>query len=362
MTAGPRQILSPLAIKGRVARPQPKGLPVIGMGFNELPFGPTERVAEAIAEVGRRPNRYGEPTCRALREAIAGRFGLDPDEIICGNGSEELLDLIARSFVRPGDEIVFPEFGYIQFPIVANRLNARPAKAREGAYATNIDSILSVISDKTGMIFLANPNNPTGTAISAAEIARLADEAPTHVPIVIDLAYGEFLGLDHCAAVHDLVAARPNLIVTRTFSKAFGLAGLRVGWAHAPRALIPGFYAARAMGPVNAMAQAAAVAALADMDAAMARVDWIVAERERMRAALDSAGVETLDSRANFLLCRFRSPDAPSPDEFVEALYDATGIVVIGIREAGLEAFFRVSVSAEDHNDLFLEFVSGLQC
>ncbi|MEM7269651.1 MAG: histidinol-phosphate transaminase, partial [Pseudomonadota bacterium] len=245
MNKSPTQILSPLDVRGRISRPQPKGLPVIGMGFNELPFGPTPKVAEAIAALTPNVHRYGNPTCVELRTAIGAQYGLDPDAIVCGNGSEELLDVIARSFVAPGDEIVISEYGYIQFPMIANRLRARLTKAPERGFTTDVDAMLSCISGSTAIAFLANPNNPTGTFIPVEEIERLIAETPTHVPLVIDLAYGEFVGAAYCTAMHDLVQANANVIVTCTFSKAFGLAGLRVGWLHAPKEMLPGFYTAR---------------------------------------------------------------------------------------------------------------------
>lgn len=350
----PAQILAPLDIRGRISRPQPKGLPVIGMGFNELPFGPTPRVAAAIADMAGRPNRYGDPTCAPLRRAIGERFGLDPEEIVCGNGSEELLDVVARSFVAPGDEIVISEYGYIQFPMIANRLRARLTKAPETGFTTDVDAMLAAVGPETALVLLANPNNPTGTVLPVAEIARLADGIPRHTPLVIDLAYGEFVGLDYCAAVHDLARSRCNLIVTRTFSKAFGLAGLRAGWLHAPGRLLPGFYAARGMGSVNAFAQAAAIAALADFDAAMERVAFIVAERERMRRELAALGVTSLESGANFLMCAFEDQAAGTADAFLEHLFDEAGIVANRTREAGLERFFRFSLSETAHNDALL--------
>lgn len=355
--AAPRQILKPLDVRGRIARPQPKGLPVIGMGFNELPFGPTPRVADAIAGMTTRPNRYGDPTCAPLRRALGVRFNLDPDEIVCGNGSEELLDVVARSFVGPGDEIVISEYGYIQFPLIANRLRARLTKAPETGFTTDVDAMLAAITPATALVLLANPNNPTGTALPVAELARLVDGAPANVPIVIDLAYGEFVGADYCAAVHDLARGRGNLIVTRTFSKAFGLAGLRAGWLHAPKALLPGFYAARGMGSVNAFAQAAALAALEDYDEAMSRAAWIVAERERLRGALSKLGAHTLESGANFLMCGVEGMGASEIEALVEHLFDDAGIVANRTREAGLESFFRFSVSEAEHNDLLLERV-----
>ena len=356
----PQPVIAPLNVRARIGRPQPKGLPVINMSFNECPFGPSAPVAEAIVRAARRANRYGDPSCAQLRQVLAQRNGIPPDNIICGNGSEELLDVIGRVFAGKGDEIVISQYGYIQFPIVANRVGATLVRAPEKNFTSDADTLLASITPRTKIVFLANPNNPTGTLMPMAELERLAENLPETVVLVIDIAYGEFAGFDYCAEVHELAGRFSNVAVTRTFSKAYGLAGLRAGWCHAPEWMMPLLYAGRGMGTVNALAQAAALAALDDMDTVRANTSLIVAERDRVAGALDRIGFETLASKANFLLVRPPNPARERTEMLADHLFDDAGILVNLTREAGLENFFRFSLSLPEHNDQLIECLARL--
>jgi len=354
MTDAPKPRIAPLSIRQRIARPQPRGLPLINMGFNELPYPPAPHVRKAIDAAAGRANAYGDPTCRALRAALADTHGLDPEDIVCGNGSEELLDVVGRVFAGSGDEILISEFGYIQFPIVANRVGARLVKAAETGFRADIDALLAAVTERTRILYLANPNNPTGTMNTVDELSRLIASLPKHVLLTLDLAYGEFAGADYCPSVHALARDHGNVIVTRTFSKAFGLAGLRAGWCHAPSALVPALYAGRGMGTVNAVAQAAALAALERPDHVAAQVQTIVDERERVAAACRALGLTVVASHTNFLLAGLPGDDGRQADAMAEHLFDDAGIVVNRTREDRLRHFIRFSMSLPEHNDLLL--------
>jgi histidinol-phosphate aminotransferase len=354
MTARPRSYLAPLTVRGRISKPQPKGLALVNLGFNELPYGPSPKVAAALDAASGKVASYGTPYCDTLREALTQANGLHADEIICGNGSEELLDVIARNYARSGDEILISAYGYIQFEMVARRQGAVLIKAPETDFTTDVDALLRAVTARTKLVFIANPNNPTGTVLPVAELERLVQRIPPHVVVVLDLAYGEFTGFDYCAQVHALVRGRENVIVTRTFSKAYGLAGLRVGWAHAPRSIMPGLYAARGMGSVNRLAQAAAVAALADLSVVQTRVTEIVAERVRVAASLAEMGISALPSGTNFLLVRIDGEGAEATEELVVHFFDDAGIIVSRTREAGLEGWLRFSLGTPAQNDLLL--------
>lgn len=354
-SSGPKSYQQPRAIRGRIETPQPKGLPLVNLGYNELPYGPTPKVAEALARTASQVCSYGTPLCDELRAALARVHGLDADDIICGNGSEELLDVVVRNFAREGDEVLISAFGYIQFEMLARRQGATLVKAPERDFTSDVDALLAAATSRTRLVFLANPNNPTGTCLPVAELARLVDGLAEDIVIVLDLAYGEFTGADYCAQVHDLARGRENVVVTRTFSKAYGLAGLRVGWAQAPRLMMPGLYAARGMGSVNRMAQAAAIAALDDLAIVENRVQEIVSERERLRAALGNIGIEALPSATNFLLVRVGDRGAAAAEALVVHLFEDAGIVVSRTREAGLEDWLRFSMGTPAQNDLLLE-------
>ena len=355
MTTGPQSYIVPLSVRQRISRAQPRGLPLINMGFNELPYAPTPEVNAAIASLAGQAQSYGNPSCVELRDALARMSGLDAETIICGNGSEELLDIVGRCFARPGDEILISQFGYIQFPIVANRVGATLVKAPETDYRTDIGALLAAVTDRTRIVFLASPNNPTGTMNSVEELSHLARELPKHVVLTIDCAYGEFAGSEYCPAVHELALRHDNIIVTRTFSKAYGLAGLRVGWCHAPEALVPALYAGRGMGTVNAAAQAAALAALDQPDIIDARVRSIVEERKRIAGSCRQMGLNVVESHTNFLLVGVPDDDGTKADALAEHLFDTAGIIVNRTREDGLQGFIRFSLSLPEHNDLLLD-------
>ena len=351
----PKSYINSIPVRDRILTPQPLGLDIINLGYNELPFQPTTKIAEAIDGIKDKAGLYGDPMCFALRSEIEKVFGISKTNVICGNGSEELIDVIARNFISSEDEILISEFGYIQFVLAANRLNARLKKATEKQYSTDVDQLLMQISPRTKLIFLANPNNPTGTVIEIGEITRLIEGMPTNIVLVLDLAYGEFVGFDYCRKIHELVDKYENVVVTRTFSKAFGLAGLRVGWCHAPEAMISGFYAARGMGSVNAMAQAAAEASLRDLPEINSRIRLIVSERKRVASALFEIGIKTLPSQANFLLASIKNHGKEITEELVQFLFNDAGIIVNRTRETGLESFMRFSLSFPKHNDILIK-------
>lgn len=348
----------PKAVRGRIETPQPKGLPLVNLGYNELPYGPSPRVAAALAATAAEVCSYGTPFCEALRAALADLHGLDAARLICGNGSEELLDVVVRNFVRPGDEVLISAYGYIQFEMLTRRQGATLVKAPERDFTSDVDALLAGITPQTRLVLLANPNNPTGTCLPLSELARLVAGIPPHIAVVLDLAYGEFTGTDYCRAVHDLARARANVIVTRTFSKAFGLAGLRVGWAEAPEAMLPGLYAARGMGSVNRMAQAAAQAALADIAVVEDRVAEIIRERGRIASVLAQRGIHALPSETNFLMVRVGEGSPESAEALVQHLFDDAGIIVSRTREAGLEDWLRFSLGTPAQNDLLLASVA----
>ncbi len=353
----PQPYLAPIPLRGRISRTQPRGLPVVNMGFNELPYPPLESLQEALREALGQAQSYGSPHCDALRDALGAQNGLSAERIVCGNGSEEILDVIARCFARPGDEVLISEYGYIQFALTTHRVGATLVKAPERNFTTQVDAMLAAITGRTRLIYVANPNNPTGTMLAVSELQRLVRAVPPEVVLVVDLAYGEFAGGGYPARVHDLAADHDNVVVTRTFSKAYGLAGLRVGWCHAPAWMIPVLYAARGMGTVNALAQAGAIAALAEQAAIDARVAEILSERARISGALGQLWLEVVPSQTNFMMARFRDGSAELTERLVEALFDEGGFVVNRTREAGLERFFRFSLHLPENNDRLVDCV-----
>lgn len=322
----------------------PPGKRLISLAINESPFGCSPKAVAAAAERAQSLNRYPDPASNELRAALARHHGLERDRIICGNGSEELLDVIARLFARPGDEILMSQSGFFQFALAAARTGASLKRVPERDYVTDIDALLTMLTPASKIAFLAVPNNPTGISIPVNDVRRLVKQLPPYVVLVLDLAYGEYMPEEDLAALMDLEA--PNLIKTRTFSKAYGLAALRLGWLVAPIWMVPGLNQLRGIGSVNAVAQAAGLAALAD-DAFMKNaVAQTAAQRDFLAETLRRLGVGFLGGHGNFLLTRFPG-DRPAED-FVRLAMAEEGIWLRPVGEPGFPNWLRLGVGTAD--------------
>ncbi len=325
----------------------PPGGRLIDLSLNESSYGASPRAIAAAQARCASPERYPDPASTALREALGRVHDLDPARIVCGNGSEDLLDVIGRIYARPSDEILFTEHGFAQFRLIATRLGATPVTAPERKMTADVDALLAAVTARTKILYLANPNNPTGTYLAAAELRRLHANLPPSVLLVIDSAYAEYVTADDYDSGLTLARERnaENIIVTHTFSKAFGLAAFRVGWAYAPSSATGPMHLVRAIGNVNAIAQAAALAALDDPDFTLEIRDRTARERGRMTAALSAIGVAVPDAVTNFLLARFA--DAAAAREHLAR----DGIVTRPVADHGLPAYLRLTIGLPEEND-----------
>ncbi len=215
----------------------PAGIKPIKLSSNETPLGPSPKAVAAFHETAGTLERYPDGSATLLRAAIAARYGLNPSRIVCGAGSDELLTMLAHAYLGPGDEAIFTEHGFLLYRIIVLANGATPVVAPESNYRTDVDAILERVSERTKMVFLANPNNPTGTYISFDEVRSLRARLPGHVLLVLDAAYAEYVQRNDYEAGIELVATTENTVMTRTFSKIHGLAGLRLGWAYCPEAV-----------------------------------------------------------------------------------------------------------------------------
>ena len=283
------------------------GKPLIKLSANENPFGssPAALAARACAEA---PSRYPDPGSTALRSAIGAKFGIDPARIVCGTGSDELLQLAANAFAGPGDEVLFPRYSFMVYDIAARRAGATPIETADADYGCDVDALLAAVTERTRVVYLANPNNPTGSYLPAGEIARLHAGLPSDVLFVLDQAYAEYLAPGEDDGGLALARAHENVLVTRTFSKIHGLAGERIGWATGASHLIEALNRIRGPFNVTNTGQAAALAALTD-DAFVERSRTENADnRARLMealAALGNHGIRPLPSQANFVLVLF---------------------------------------------------------
>jgi histidinol-phosphate aminotransferase len=312
---------------------------VLKLSSNENPLGCSPAALAAYRAAGESLHRYPSSDQAALRGAIAEIHGLDAARILCGNGSDEIIAFLTQAYAGPGREVVHTEHGFAMYRIAALAAGATPVEVRERERRTDVDAILAACTERTALVFVANPNNPTGTMIGADEVARLAAHLPPQALLVLDGAYAEFVpGFDGHAG---LVDARDNVVTTRTFSKIHGLGGLRVGWAYGPAHVIE--VLTRVKGPFNVSgpALAAAEAAVRDTGFTARCLAENTANRARLTAALRDAGVACDDSEANFVLARFSSPAEASACD--RALRDA-GIIVRRVAGYGFPEGLRVTV------------------
>lgn len=324
---------------------------IIKLASNEGPFGPSPKAVEALAEAAKTMHRYPDGGATELRQAIAQRFGLDAARIVCGAGSDEIISLLCFAYAGQDDEVLYSEHGFLMYPISAHAAGATPVKAPETDLRTDVDALLDAVTDKTRIVFVANPNNPTGTYLTRAELERLRTGLPEDVLLVIDAAYAEFVNRNDYSAGLELVDAGQNTVMTRTFSKMFALGGLRVGWGYCPAEIADVLNRVRGPFNVSSAAQAAAVASLSDMefqDASRAHnLEWVAKTQDGLRAL----GIDTTDSVANFVLARF---DAPETAEACDGFLRERGIIVRRMGGYGLAQCLRVSIGAADEMGAFL--------
>jgi len=283
------------------------GRELIKLSANENPLGTSPLALAALAR-GATPATYPDPDSISLRTAIGALHGIDPGRIVCGTGSDELLNLAAQAFAGPGDEVVHVRYGFSVYDIAARRCGAEPVVAPDLDYGTDVDALLACVTPRTRVVFLANPNNPTGTCLSRGEVVRLHAGLPGEVLLVLDQAYAEYLAPDEDDGGLELAAAHDNVLVTRTFSKIYGLAGERIGWATGAAHLVSALNRIRGPFNVTTSGQAAAEAALADQDFVRASREHNSAERARFAAAIEALGnygLHAVPSSANFLLVLF---------------------------------------------------------
>jgi len=283
------------------------GRQLVKLSANENPLGTSPAALAALARAGA-PATYPDPDCAALRAGLGNLHAVDPAQIVCGTGSDELLTLAAQAYAGPGDEVLFSRFSFAVYDIAARRCGAAPVAAPDSDYGADVDALLAHVTKKTRVVFLANPNNPTGSYMPAADLARLHDGLPRDVLLVVDQAYGEYLGNGEDDGAMALAAAHENVLVTRTFSKIYGLAGERIGWATGALDLITNLNRIRGPFNVTSHGQAAALAALQDQDFITLSRDHNARELARFThfiGGLGNHGLRPLPSKANFLLILF---------------------------------------------------------
>lgn len=323
--------------------------PVVAkLSSNENPFGASPKAIAAMIEVLGNSHLYPDPASTLLRAALAELHGIEADRIICGTGSDEIIHLVAGAFAGPGDEILYVRHGFAVYDIAARRVGATPVVAPDRDWTCDVDAMLAAITPRTKVVFLANPNNPTGTLISASEVRRLHAGLPSDCVFALDAAYAEFAEGEYEDGL-GLARAFPNVVALRTFSKIHGLAAQRIGWAYAAPALIDAMHRIRAPFNVTTTGQAAAIAALGD-------VEWVERTRSHNRQwrdwfageidALGNAGLRAVPSAANFVMIEFAEGGAAFAEAANAALL-ADGIIARYLAVQAMPRCLRVSIGTE---------------
>ncbi|AIT79884.1 histidinol-phosphate transaminase [Novosphingobium pentaromativorans] len=333
------------------------GRPLIKLSANENPLGTSEAALAAKAQA---PALYPDPDSKALRAKLGELHGIDPARIVMGTGSDELLNLAAQGYAGPGDEVIYVRYGFSVYDIAARRCGATPVVAPDADYGTDVDALIALVTDRTRVVFIANPNNPTGSYLPKGEIARLHAALPADVLLVLDQAYGEYVAPEDEDGAMALAAAHDNVLVTRTFSKIFGLAGERIGWGTGAPGIIQTLN--RIRGPFNVSSTGQAMALAALEDTAFVEHSRVHNRDERARfvekiEALGNHGLRALPSQANFVLILFEGP--LSAETAFDGLAER-GYIVRWLPGQGLPQALRITIGKRADLDVIADVLRDM--
>ncbi|MDP3897144.1 MAG: histidinol-phosphate transaminase [Mesorhizobium sp.] len=328
----------------------PEGVRLHKLSSNENPLGASPAAIGAVKALAEKMEFYPDGSATKLREAIGEAHGLNPANIICSNGSDEVIGLIAQTYLQPGDEAIFTEHGFLVYKIYIQAAGATPVSVKETDATANVDAILAAVSDKTKIVFLANPNNPTGTYIPFDEVRRLHAGLPPQVLLLVDAAYAEYVRSNDYESGIELVSSSQNVVMTRTFSKVHGLGGIRLGWAYAPAHIADALNRMRGPFNVNAAAIEAGIAAMRDR----AHVERSVAHNEQwlawVTAELTKLGLKVTPSVGNFVLVHFPEGEAAHSAAKADDYLTARGYVLRRVAAYGFPNALRMTIGTEEAN------------
>ena len=324
------------------------------LSSNESPLGPSPKAIAAYKAAAARLEDYPDGAATDLRNAIGRVFGLDPARIVCGAGSDELLSMLTTAYLRDGDEVIYTEHGFLMYPIYAHSHGAKPIAVREKDHTADVDTILAAVTGRTRIVFIANPNNPTGTYVPFDEIKRLHGKLPGNVILVLDAAYAEYVQRNDYEAGIELVATSENVVMCRTFSKIHGLAAIRLGWLYGPAAIVDVLNRVRSPFNVNTPAMRAGIAAIEDT----AHLEASVAHNNRwlgwLTQEIGKLGLKVTPSVTNFVLIHFpesKGRTAKDADEFLTA----RGLILRRVAGYRLPNALRMTVGTEEANRLVVQ-------
>ncbi|MBY0407121.1 MAG: histidinol-phosphate transaminase [Rickettsiales bacterium] len=330
-----------------------EGVKVVKLSSNETPLGPSPKALKAFEEHARYLHRYPDGSAALLREAIGKIYNIPTEQLVCGNGSDELIGLLVHAYAGTGDEVLISEHGFLMYQIYAQSFGAVTVKAPEKNLRTDVDALLARVTEKTKIVFVANPNNPTGSYITREEMARLHAGLPPHVILAIDGAYAEYPTVEDYTSGTELALRAQNVVALRTFSKIYGLSSLRLGWMVAPPAIIDVVNRIRSPFNVNGAALAAGVAAIEDTAFVQHTREFNNTQLAWLSAELTKLGLTVHPSIANFLLVRF--PGGSHSSAAANMFMMERGLIPREVANYGLPEHLRISIGLEEDNRAVVE-------
>ena len=331
---------------------------LIKLSANESALGPSPRAIEAFQKEKDKIFKYPESESSSLRDIISEKFNINSERIICGAGSDQIFDLTCQLFIEPGDEVVVTEYGFIMHRIYASLYRAKVLLAKEKNFKASVDEILKKVTDKTKIVFIANPNNPTGTYLSKSEMLNLRKKLRSNILLVVDDAYFEFLDKDDFTSGLDLFKDEANVLITRTFSKIYGLAGLRLGWGYSSKEIIDVMYKIKPPFNVNRAALCSGIEAIKDKEWTRKAIEHNTLWSKKIFSVLQECKIQTNEPTANFFLMSFDETKINS-DETFEKLAN-NRLLLRKMTQYKIPNALRLTVGDQESNELFVECIRGI--
>ncbi len=330
----------------------------IKLSANESALGPSPRAIEAFEREKNNIFKYPESDCSSLRDVISKKFNIDSERIICGAGSDQIFDLICQLFIEPGDEVVVTEYGFIMYRIYASLYRAKVLLAKEKNFKASIDEIINKVTDKTKIVFIANPNNPTGTYLPKNEMLDLRQRLRSDILLVVDDAYFEFLDKDDFTSGLDLFKNEANVLITRTFSKIYGLAGLRLGWGYSSKEIIDTMYQIKPPFNVNRAALCSGIEALKDNEWIKKAIEHNILWSKKIFSVLKEYKIQTNEPTTNFFLMNFNETKINSDEAFEKLVNDR--LLLRKMKQYKVPNALRLTIGNKESNELFVECIRSI--
>jgi len=330
----------------------------IKLSANESALGASPRAIEAFEKEKNKFFKYPEDDSNSLRELLSNKFKIDSKRIICGSGSDQIFDLTCRLFLNPGDEVIVTEFGFIMYKIYASLNKAKVVLAKEKIFKASVEEIIKKVSDKTKIVFVANPNNPTGTYLSKNEMLDLRKKLRSDILLVVDDAYFEFINSDNFSSGLDLFKDAANVLVTRTFSKIYGLAGLRLGWGYSSKEIIDSMYQIKPPFNVNRAALAAGSEAIKDSQWTKKAIDHNAVWAKKIFSVLKEHNVKTNEPTVNFFLMNFDGAKINSDQVFEKLAADK--LIVRKMTQYKISNSLRLTIGNKEANENFIKSMGSI--